>query len=144
MLKVWRDMIIQNEKESMCVQFKMKDNGFYTQLEYGELHISGKEQHGFRPYQLLVGSVAVCSGGVLKRILEKQRFEVEDIRIEASVEREDDGAKAIRKIDLLFHIKAEGITPEKARKALELTRKNCSMVQSVRDSIEVTESFELA
>ena len=49
------------------MEFTMKENGFSTSFEYGESDISGNEQYGFRPYQLLVSSIAVCSGGVLEK-----------------------------------------------------------------------------
>ena len=45
------------------MDYFMKDGGFYTETSYGRLDISGGEQYGFRPYQLLVSAIAVCSGG---------------------------------------------------------------------------------
>lgn len=125
------------------MQFKMKDNGFTTQFEYGELHISGDAAYGFRPYQLMVSSIAVCSGGVLRKILNKMRIPYKDIQISANMERNEDEADRIEKIHMHFTIKGEDLNHIKIERALELTRKNCSMVQSVKDSIEITESFEL-
>lgn len=55
------------------MEFNMKkEAGFTTNLPYGELHIAGDEEYGFRPYQLMVSSIAACSGGVLRKILEKK------------------------------------------------------------------------
>ncbi|MBA2872554.1 putative OsmC-like protein [Anoxybacillus calidus] len=125
------------------MEFKMKEVGFKTQLEYGELHVAGDETYGFRPYQLLVSAVAVCSGGVLRKILEKKRLEIEDITVKADVTRNEKEANRIEKIHLHFIIKGKNLDREKVAKSLEVTRKNCSMVRSVEGSIEVTESFEL-
>lgn len=125
------------------MEFKMKDGGFTTDLPYGELHISGDEAYGFRPYQLLVSSVAVCSGGVLRKIFAKQRIDIEDITIQTDVVRNSEVADRVEKIIVHFIIKGAGLKEEKVRKAIELTRKNCSMVQSVIPSIEVEETFEL-
>lgn len=125
------------------MEFKMKDGGFTTDLPYGELHISGDEEYGFRPYQLLVSSVAVCSGGVLRKIFAKQRIDIEDITIQTDVVRNSEAADRVEKIIVHFIIKGAGLKEEKVRKAIELTRKNCSMVQSVIPSIEVEETFEL-
>lgn len=36
------------------MEYKMKDEGFYIELPYGRLDISGNEENGFRPYQLLI------------------------------------------------------------------------------------------
>lgn len=125
------------------MEFKMKDGGFTTDLPYGELHISGDEAYGFRPYQLLVSSVAVCSGGVLRKIFAKQRIDIEDITVQTDVVRNSEAADRVEKIMVHFIIKGAGLKEEKVRKAIELTRKNCSMVQSVIPSIEVEETFEL-
>ncbi|RIW32307.1 OsmC family peroxiredoxin [Bacillus salacetis] len=125
------------------MEFKMKEGGFVTDLSYGELNVSGNEEYGFRPYQLMVSSIAVCSGGVLRKILEKQRINFEDISISADVTRNEEKANRIEKIALHFTIKGTNLNEEKIRKAMELTRKNCSMVQSVSGSMEIEETFEL-
>lgn len=121
----------------------MKDGGFYTELPYGRLDISGNEENGFRPCQLLVTSVAVCSGGVLRKVLEKQRMEVEDMTITADTERNEEAANRIEKITIHFKIKGKDLEEKKVAKALELAQKNCSMLQSVIGAIDVTETFEL-
>jgi putative redox protein len=125
------------------MEFKMKEVGFKTQFEYGELHVAGDETYGFRPYQLLVSAVAVCSGGVLRKILEKKRLEIEDMTVKADVTRNEKEANRIEKIHLHFIIKGKNLEREKVAKSLEVARKNCSMVRSVEGSIEVTESFQL-
>ncbi|MEF7563781.1 OsmC family protein [Bacillus infantis] len=125
------------------MEFTMKDVGFFTATSYGKLDVAGDEEYGFRPYQLLVSSVAVCSGGVLRKILEKQRIDVEDIKINAEAERVEEEANRVSKISVHFTITGKGLKEEKIQKAMELTRKNCSMVQSVKDSIEIEETFTL-
>ncbi|MCF6412089.1 OsmC family protein [Pseudalkalibacillus salsuginis] len=122
------------------MEFNMTEGGFTTEFEYGKLDISGNEEYGFRPYQLLVSSVAVCSGGVLRKVLEKMRYPFEDITVKAHVDRNEAEANRIERIELTFHIKTSDWNEEKIEKAMQLTRKNCSMVQSVHDSIEVVES----
>ncbi|MBM7704324.1 OsmC family protein [Metabacillus iocasae] len=126
------------------MEFKMKQElGFTTELSFGELHVAGDEAHGFRPFQLMVSSIAVCSGGVLRTILKKKRIDIEDMRIKADVTRNEAEANRIEKIHLHYIIKGENLQEEKIEKSIELARKNCSMLQSVVNSIEVTESFEL-
>jgi uncharacterized OsmC-like protein len=121
----------------------MKEVGFYTDLGFGRLEVSGNEEHGFRPYQLLVSSLAVCSGGVLRTILEKMRMQVDDIRIKADVERNEKEANRLEKVHIHFFISGTDLNEDKLHKALELARKNCSMVRSVEGSIEVIETFEI-
>jgi putative redox protein len=126
------------------MEFKMKpDVGFYTESEFGRLDVAGDEQYGFRPYQLLVSSVAVCSGGVLRKVLEKMRMEIKDIHIQADAERIENEANRVSKIIVHFKIEGSNLDEKKIEKAMVLTRKNCSMVQSVIGSIEVEETFEI-
>ncbi|MGD6830881.1 OsmC family protein [Sutcliffiella halmapala] len=125
------------------MKFNMREVGFSTELEYGELHVAGDEQYGFRPYQLMVSSIAVCSGGVLRTILKKKRMEVEDISLTAEVTRNEKEANRIEKIQIHYLIKGKDLAHDKVEQAVELAKKNCPMVQSVKDSIEVTETFEI-
>lgn len=126
------------------MEFHMKEEvGFYSDLPFGRLDVAGNEEYGFRPYQLMMASVAVCSGGVLRTILQKQRVDFSDIHIKADVERNKAEADRIKKISIHFRIIGKGLKPEKIEKAMELTKKNCSMVQSVIGKIEVIETFEI-
>ncbi|WP_191566247.1 OsmC family protein [Metabacillus idriensis] len=125
------------------MEFKMREVGFSANFEYGELHIAGNEEYGFRPYQLMVSSIAVCSGGVLRGILEKKRLAVEDITIQAKVERNKEEANRIESIAIHYLLKGNDLSEEKIEQSIKLARKNCPMVRSVEDSIKITETFEI-
>jgi putative redox protein len=125
------------------MKFFMKENSFETEVEFGKLQISGDDKYGYRPYQLLVSAVAVCSGGVLRKVLEKKRLIYSDITVTTEIERNEKKANSVQKIHMHFVITGTGLTEEVIEKCLKVTRKNCSMVQSVEDSIEITESFEI-
>lgn len=127
------------------MKFEMTENGFETTTAFGQLTISGNEDYGFRPYQLLVSSVAVCSGGVLRNILEKMRMPAENVTIEVKeVLRNPEIANRVEKIHLHFIIEGKHIDASKMDKVFELTKKNCSMVQSIIDSIELVETYEIS
>lgn len=126
------------------MKFEMKENGFETTTSFGTLTVSGNEDYGFRPYQLLVSSVAVCSGGVLRNILEKMRMPADHISIEVKeVLRNPDIANRLEKIHLHFTIEGESLDETKMDRAFELMLKNCSMVQSVKDAIQIEETYEI-
>lgn len=124
------------------MDFSMTEHGFTTETKYGTLHISSDEEQGFRPYQLMTASLAVCSGGVLKKIMQKQRMDVQDIKIRTSVERRGTEADEIMKVSIHFIVDSLHQNDKKMHKNMELTRKYCSMVQSVKDSIQVEETYE--
>lgn len=125
------------------MKFSMTENGFSGDLPFGELAVSTNEEYGFRPYQLLVASLAVCSAGIIRKVLEKQRMPAEDIQAEVKeIIRIDEEAGRVSKVHLHFLIKGD-IDESKMPRVMELTRKNCSMVRSVENSIEVVETYEL-
>ncbi|MGH2319595.1 OsmC family protein [Planococcus sp. SE5232] len=125
------------------MNYSMNKNGFTGHMPFGELQISSNEEYGFRPYQLLVSSLAVCSGGVMRKVLDKMRMPAEDIQIEVKeLVRNEEEADRVDKVHLHFIVTGD-INEEKMPRVMELTRKNCSMVQSVKDSIEIIESFEI-
>ncbi|MBO1915157.1 OsmC family protein, partial [Microvirga sp. 3-52] len=92
----------------------MTESGFQTETSFGTLDISPNEELGFRPYQLLVSSIAVCSGGVMKKVLEKMRMPATDIHIEVKeVVRNPDEANRVEKIHLHFILEGTEIKEEK-------------------------------
>lgn len=126
------------------MNFKLSETGaFEAEFEYGKLTVSGNSEIGFRPYQLLVSSIAGCSGGLLKKILEKKRIVFDDIQIEADVERNEAEANKVTKIILHYTVFGKDLKLEQAEKSLELARKHCSMIESVKGSIEVVETVEV-
>jgi uncharacterized OsmC-like protein len=122
----------------------MTEYGFQTEFDYGHLKTSGDEHRGFRPYQLMTASIACCSGGVLRKILRKQRMKIDDIEIRAEVTRADEVPRRMQKIHLHFIISGRDLHPKKIQKAVDLGYKHCSMVQSIKNSIAITESFEIS
>lgn len=123
--------------------FKMQEVGFYTDVEFGKLQVAGDEEYGFRPYQLLVSSIAACSGGTLRKILEKKRMKVEDITIKTKVERNESRANRVEKVHLHYLIKGTDLAEEKIRRSIEVAHRNCPIAQSVKGSIEILETFEI-
>lgn len=126
------------------MKFKMTESGFQTETSFGTLAISSNEEFGFRPYQLLVSSIAVCSGGVLKKVLDKMRMPAIDIHIEVKeVVRNPAEANKVEKIHLHFIIEGTEIKEEKMPRVMDLTMKNCSMAQSVAESIEIVKTYDI-
>lgn len=126
------------------MKYVMTESGFETNLEFGKLTISGDETKGFRPYQLLVSSLVGCSGGVLRKVCEKMRMPVEEMEIDVlEVVRNPEEASRLEKVHIHFKLKGSNLDATKMDRAMALTKKNCSMVRSVDQSMEVIETFEL-
>ncbi len=123
------------------LQYEMSQHGFQTKTEYGVLQISKQDEHGYRPYELMVSSIASCSGFALQLVLEKMRITFKDIRVTTDILRNPDHANRIEKIDLTFTVIGTDATEKKLARALKLAIKNCSMIQSVKDSITFIEKI---
>lgn len=122
----------------------MTEDGFECQLESGIIKISSNEEKGFRPYQLMVSSLVGCSGLVLRRVCEKMRMPLDSLEIEVlEVLRNEQEANRIEKIHFHFKLKGSNLEESKMPRVMELTKKNCSMVQSVEKSIQIIESYEI-
>ncbi|GEN46823.1 OsmC family protein [Alkalibacillus haloalkaliphilus] len=124
------------------MKFNVTDQHVTTDLEYDQLVISGDESEGFRPFQLMMSSLAGCSVLVYKRILQKQKIEYDEMTVEAEVQRSDDAVNKIEKVNLHFKVTGHNLNEEKLQKSLNTASKNCSMVQSVVPTIEVEETVE--
>lgn len=125
----------------MHMKLTVKPNEITTDLPYDKLQI-GKE-NGYTPLDLLIASIAGCSSIVLRTILEKKRITYNEFTIATEIVRSEILPKPVEGIHLHYKIKAKGITQEQLEKALELAVKNCTIVQSVKDSIKITETIEL-
>ena len=125
------------------MKFNVTEEKITGDLPFGEMIISGDETSGFRPFQLMVSSLAGCSSLVYKRILAKQRVEWDEMTVEADVIRSGDEVNRIEKVTLLFKVKGKDLKQEKLQKSLEIASKNCSMVQSVVPTIDVEEKVEI-
>src|SRR5699024_776133 len=126
------------------MQFTWKEDYMETTAyNYDTLHISPDDTKGYRPFQLLVASVASCSGGVFHKILKKQRIEYESLTIDAEVERNEEIANRVEKIKLHFTITGSNRNEEKMQLNLAHTRNTCNTVQSVEHSINVQEDITI-
>lgn|SRR5699024_2421386 len=125
------------------MNFTFNENNVTTDLDYGQLTISGNEDYGFRPFQLMVSAIASCSGSVFKRVLEKQRVEIESLSVNASVHRNEKEANRLEQIDLVFKVKGKNLNQKKLEKSLAISSKNCAMVRTVENSITINETIEI-
>lgn len=126
------------------MKFNLSETGaFETKFEFGELSISGNSDIGFKPVQLMVSSIAGCSGGVFKKILDKKRIAYKGIELTAEVERNPDEANRITKISYHYTVEGENLKQQQLEKSLEVAFRNCAMAQSVKGAIEIIETVSI-
>lgn len=94
----------------------------------------GGHNKGVRPTQMLLMSLAGCSGIDIINILKKQRQKIDDFQAEVEGEQENlqGEAKVFTEIIVKFTLKGD-IEPQKAKRAVELSmEKYCSVEKTLR------------
>ena len=109
------------------------EDGRTVQIDAAD-KIGGRNQ-GVRPMQMLLMSLAGCSGIDIVSILKKQKQQIDDFQIEVEGEREDikeEVAKVFKDIKVIFQLKGT-IDPGKAQRAVELSmEKYCSVEKTLK------------
>jgi len=97
-----------------------------------------------KPAELLLFSIAGCTGVDIVRILEKQRQKLESLEIEVIAHQNDKYPKPFHTIEVKYLFKGDNLDPNKVAKAIELSEsKFCVVSQTVEIPGKVTTSFEI-
>jgi putative redox protein len=99
--------------------------------------VIGGKGLGFRPMELLAGSLASCASIDTLLILQKQRIELLDYSVEINAVRKEGEPSPFEKIELTFRFDAS-VDLIKANKAIALSlEKYCSVAASLNNQIEL-------
>ncbi|HEU5012706.1 MAG TPA: OsmC family protein [Roseiflexaceae bacterium] len=99
---------------------------------------------GFRPMELVLVSLASCSGMDVLSILQKMRQPVRSLKVRARGRRQDEQPKAFTAIDLVFQVTGDDVDPNAVAKAIALTEEHyCPVWAMLKPSVAITASFEL-
>ena len=125
------------------VYFKMKftieNEKIVGDLGFGSIPISPNDTIGYRPYELFVSSLIGCSGTLLGNILKKKRVEHKRIEMDVSSVRNPDRVNRIEQLSITAYIHSDQpLSEQNAMKIADLVVKNCGMIQSVIETIDVT------
>jgi putative redox protein len=93
---------------------------------------------GFRPMELLAGSLAGCASIDVLLILRKQRIEPEHYKVKIGTTRKEGVPAPFDSIHLTFEFD-ESVDEDRARKAIDMSlEKYCSVSASLSKDIEIT------
>jgi putative redox protein len=94
---------------------------------------------GPTPMENLLLSLAGCTGMDVVSILRKKRVTLADFRIDVSGERAADHPRIFTSIHLHYTLRGAGLSPESARKAVELSlEKYCSVAGMLKQAATIT------
>jgi putative redox protein len=101
--------------------------------------IDGNSTTAASPVTALLFAAGACSGADVVSILEKKKVKLARCRIEVSGTRSETFPKRYLTLKMVFRLAGEGLTLEKAERAVELSvQKYCSVVATFNPDIPVT------
>jgi putative redox protein len=102
----------------------------------------GGSNAGIRPKELLLLSLAGCTGADVTTILKKKKVEVDSFEIQISAESTEKHPKVYTKIHLEFVFYGNDIKEKDVERAIELSQTTyCGVTAMLEKSIEITHSF---
>jgi putative redox protein len=104
--------------------------------------LSGDENGGVRPSQMLLVALSACSAVDVASILEKKRMRVASLEVEAEGTQDPDPPWTYRRIRLFFRLRGDGLTEQAVARAIRLSEeKYCSVAATIRGVAEITTGF---
>jgi putative redox protein len=105
---------------------------------------AGGEESGHKPTELLLWSIASCTGIDVVRILQKQRQELTSLEIEVAAQQRESYPKPFHTVEIRYRARGRNLDPKKLAKAIELSEgKYCVVSQTVANVTKVTTSYEV-
>ncbi len=102
----------------------------------------GGENNGIKPMEMLLISLAGCTGMDVIEILRKKKQDVTDYEINVSGDRRDEHPRVFTKINVEHIVKGRNIDPEAVKRAVELsTDKYCSVIGMLKAGVPINVSY---
>jgi putative redox protein len=100
---------------------------------------SGGEDKGPRPKQLMLASLAGCTGMDVVSILKKMQVELDEFNIEIEAGLTEEHPKYYDKMHIIYKFKGKNLDPEKLKKAVDLSQERyCGVSAAYRKAMELT------
>ncbi len=134
---------VKLERVSNTYHFKTKnESGLLVETDASET--IGGTNLGMRPMEMLLASLVSCSTIDVVMILEKQRQELVDIKVDVRGTRvKKETYSEYSDIHMHFYLTGN-IKEKKAQQAVELSiEKYCSVAMMLKKTAEITASFEI-
>jgi len=104
----------------------------------------GGEETGYKATELLLFSIAGCTGVDVVRILKKQKQPLKSLEIEVIAHQNDKYPKPFHTIEVKYIARGENLDENKLAQAIELSEsKYCVVSQTVEKEAKVTTSYEI-
>ncbi|MGF1637633.1 MAG: OsmC family protein [Cyclobacteriaceae bacterium] len=119
------------------VAFEATVSGFQIPIDAAE-EVGGKGS-GARPKQLMLASLAGCSGIDVASILKKMRVEFDDLNIEVKATLSDGSPQVYTHVHMEYVFTGDKVDRQKAQRAVELSQEQyCGVTVMFKKFAEVT------
>lgn len=99
----------------------------------------GGQDKGPRPMEVLLVSLAGCTGMDVASILKKKRVNLQNMTVRVSGEQASEHPKYFTKIDVVFDLQGYNIKEEDVKRAIDLSRdKYCSASVMLKEKAEIS------
>lgn len=124
------------------MQFDALVSGHHVVMD--ALPVVGGEDSGPRPKELMLASLAGCTGMDVVSILKKMRIEIESFDIEIIADITEEHPKHYTAMHIIYKLKGKNIDPEKAKKAVDLSQeKYCGVSEVYRKALTLTYEIQI-
>ena len=103
-----------------------------------------KKPQGVKPSDLMAMALIGCSSYDVVEILQKQRQDLQELKVTAESTQDETPPWRFRKIHIHYQAVGKGIDSEKLGKAIQISEeKYCSVYATLKDAIEITHDYEV-
>ena len=104
----------------------------------------GGSNAGIRPKELILLSLAGCTGSDVIVILQKKKVKLDDFEMNITAEMADEHPQVYTKINIEFVFYGKDIQEKDVERAIELSQtKYCSVTHMLNKSVEITHSYKI-
>jgi putative redox protein len=106
--------------------------------------MGGGDCEAFTPLQLLLASLAGCSGNTMALLLRRHELAVSGIEVTATARRRDEHPTVLTDIDLEFVIRGAGLDEEVVRRSLVIAEENlCPVWAMLKPGTPISSSLTI-
>lgn len=105
---------------------------------------AGGSGSGASPMELVLMSLAGCSGMDIVAILEKMKISYTDLKIIVEGVRAIDHPRVFTEVNIIYHFAGESLSEDKLRRAVTLSlEKYCSVANMLNESVSLNYQIEI-
>jgi putative redox protein len=120
----------------------LTDTGHWVTMDGPERF--GGHSAGPRPMELMLMSLASCTGMDVVSILRKMRVQLDDFRIEVEADQSAEHPKVFTSVKLRYLFFGVEIRLEDIERAIELSQeKYCAVTAMLRDKVDISYEYKL-